>query len=491
MIERREKPLIRIRGIYATALTALFLDAGFDITQPTPPIVSRFKLTKPLLAPPDATVKDRDDKKGVTIIGDGGPVEAILKVFRERFPDIIVKAYQPELYSSYKGVAEGTCERGTIVNLGITKGILPSHDIKPGQEVVVHVRKPSFLSQPLLAKGLVVNGKYMRLVEGGKNSISRHIHNPRKIRDLLYLLNMLRLEDWGIRIRSSARFASLEELIAEFNELKKQIQSLKRDLSKLPTPSKITPGDALVEVTFPLEAKKALDEMRRKVVPTLPLHHYFKSISNGFEKILNFSELLIEKGLDPEKISESVQEYICQDILNVGERFRIIHEDIGGRVDINGLLREVKGGYLYIKRDFRPGGLYDGLNIRKEEGDYGTTIVKVGSMLTCHFYYSQKNELKGIYVNVNTPTEIFSRNCVWYQDLKIDVVKNNVEGWVKTIDHDQLATLLNMNIISKEYFELCTSITKEVEEFLKCVDVTESSIVDLFERVEEVQNKIY
>ena len=64
-----ERPLARVRGIYATAVTKVLLDSGFGITQPTKPILERFRL-EPIFDPPDVTVKDLSDRAGVLVVGE-------------------------------------------------------------------------------------------------------------------------------------------------------------------------------------------------------------------------------------------------------------------------------------------------------------------------------------------------------------------------------------------------------------------------------------
>lgn len=55
---------VRVRGIYSTALTALLLERGFTIVEPSPVIQQRLGLPEDA-APPEVTVSDRADRQGV------------------------------------------------------------------------------------------------------------------------------------------------------------------------------------------------------------------------------------------------------------------------------------------------------------------------------------------------------------------------------------------------------------------------------------------
>jgi Ribonuclease G/E len=63
---------VRVRGIYATALSHLFLKNGYKIVQPSDVIADRLNISFDN-SPPDATVKDVEDDSILVI---GKPYEA-------------------------------------------------------------------------------------------------------------------------------------------------------------------------------------------------------------------------------------------------------------------------------------------------------------------------------------------------------------------------------------------------------------------------------
>ena len=65
------KPNIFIRGSYATALTSLFLDAGYPIIFPSLEIQNRFNIPfrpRDHSFSKDITIRDRLDRQGVSIM---------------------------------------------------------------------------------------------------------------------------------------------------------------------------------------------------------------------------------------------------------------------------------------------------------------------------------------------------------------------------------------------------------------------------------------
>jgi hypothetical protein len=73
---------VKIRGIYATALTGLLLERGFEIVSPSELIQARFGLT-PNEAPEEALIIDRRDRQGVLIEGVKGAVEEVVGALRD------------------------------------------------------------------------------------------------------------------------------------------------------------------------------------------------------------------------------------------------------------------------------------------------------------------------------------------------------------------------------------------------------------------------
>jgi hypothetical protein len=67
---------VRVRGIYATALTRVLLDAGHRVVQASPPIERRFDAELPA-ADHDAAIETGPDRQGVNVAGDPDAVESV------------------------------------------------------------------------------------------------------------------------------------------------------------------------------------------------------------------------------------------------------------------------------------------------------------------------------------------------------------------------------------------------------------------------------
>jgi hypothetical protein len=80
----------KVRGIYATALSKLLLNHGFELVQPSIEIVERLKV-EPLEKDPDVTIQDRHDRQGVEARGSVEAVEALGLSLREDLVDVILR----------------------------------------------------------------------------------------------------------------------------------------------------------------------------------------------------------------------------------------------------------------------------------------------------------------------------------------------------------------------------------------------------------------
>lgn len=81
---------VKVRGIYATALTKLFLDSGFSLAQPSWEIVRRFGL-EPNFDLPGAIVEDKEDKQGVVVAGDAQQAQELIRAMGDRLFDMVTK----------------------------------------------------------------------------------------------------------------------------------------------------------------------------------------------------------------------------------------------------------------------------------------------------------------------------------------------------------------------------------------------------------------
>jgi probable ribonuclease FAU-1 len=78
-------PRVRVRGIYATAITAVLAQRGFVIVDPTPIISSRLGLPQQP-GPEEVAIWDRRDRQGVVVEGWRDGVEAVVAAVREAVP---------------------------------------------------------------------------------------------------------------------------------------------------------------------------------------------------------------------------------------------------------------------------------------------------------------------------------------------------------------------------------------------------------------------
>jgi hypothetical protein len=87
-------PLVKIRGIYSTALTKLLLEADYGITDPSPEIEERFGLASPARLP-EILIKDRDGRQGVEIISEADGISRLVGVLQRRLLDGVLLRFEP------------------------------------------------------------------------------------------------------------------------------------------------------------------------------------------------------------------------------------------------------------------------------------------------------------------------------------------------------------------------------------------------------------
>ncbi|HYB19549.1 MAG TPA: DUF402 domain-containing protein [Thermodesulfobacteriota bacterium] len=88
------KTLIKIRGIYSTALTRLLLDSDYAIADPSPEIQGRFSLV-PTHKLPEILIKDQEDHQGIEIFGEADEICRLLSNIQSRLLDVALLRFAP------------------------------------------------------------------------------------------------------------------------------------------------------------------------------------------------------------------------------------------------------------------------------------------------------------------------------------------------------------------------------------------------------------
>ncbi len=88
------KTLVKIRGIYTTALTKLLLDVGYSIADPSPEIQERFRLD-PVEELPRILIRDSEDHHGVEILGEADGICELLGDLQPELLDVALLSFEP------------------------------------------------------------------------------------------------------------------------------------------------------------------------------------------------------------------------------------------------------------------------------------------------------------------------------------------------------------------------------------------------------------
>ena len=466
---------IRVRGIYATALTKLLLDHGFSVVQASDKIKHRFSGTTFTDKPANVTIKDTENKLGFVIIGDPEAVEKVYSCICEFTSNSIVFKSVVPLHAIIKGrVIEKPRERVYLVDLGNVKGELyTTQPLNMNDEVIVDVRKTQLRppEKVILSFNYNIYGPNVVLIYNlPKIIISKHIRDPEIRKELLALASLYRMKNskWGIKWRSSARFTPLSELMKELQTLYKRAEEVLSKAKEKPAYEIIEPGQAVIEILLSRIDKEKLDAIRQNVIPTVIGHHSLKSFGKKSSTVIDVIEYVIERvGAKSKEISKGLLEYIIDHLRELKE-VKIYHvRAYDGKVFklTPGRIVSVKedntlGKVIVLKRRIRGKGIYDGLGVPKEPGDHDEMVVPLDKWIIIHNYYSRRSELKGRYININTPVEL-SLSSIRYIDLSLDIIVDSNNN-VRMVDVEEFKRMVKMNIIGDKVINI-------LEEQLKAI----------------------
>lgn len=395
---------VRIRGIFATALTKLALDWGFSVVQPAEAVAERLGLA-PDPSPPDVTVKDHGSKSGVVVLGSCDAAGALVDRVRDLLDPFVAKA-RDGVKEIFAGTPYEEGGRHYVKTPGGGIAEIPSrYVVYPSPRLFTLLRPPVGPRRGVAVPELFVAGRYLELDTVGGVKYSRFIGPEDRLRLGILADGKLRqlAQGLGVRFKSSARFAGEDALLEEARSLYGELVGLSSRGWREGEVAR--PGDCLYVVLFDPEAKAKLDEVRSSVAPTVRGHHALRA-----QRLGRCVDVLDHAGAD---VYGRVAEYLARgdvEILHV--------KPWGDVIAMRGRALGLKNGVLVIRRELKPGGVLDGIGVKIERGFHALTCVAPGSTYVVHSYYDASGRLVGSYININSPAEIGRR--IIYVDLLVD-----------------------------------------------------------------------
>ena len=501
---------VRVRGIYATALTRRLLDAGHEVVQASPPIRRRFDADLST-ADHDAAVETTDDRQGVGVAGDPAAVDDVRALLADTAIDALAWDDSAPRGAVFDGEVTETLGSGAVVRLGDAgdartgggDGFLPYRrvdgHVEAGDRLRVQVREaapPWADDRPTLDTGLrveaglatLVRGRDDVRVAGGDDAAGRELAG------LTDLLSVDRPDGWGLEWARDATDADLATLEDALESAGRRVTALEESLdgdgeaaSDGGECRRLAAPTAGAWVWFGRDSRFALDESRRAVTATMPGHHRTKAGSEAASAGVDLAEALCGAGLglagggdgdddgdgdDNDAGSGAAAGFpfgVVADQFGPreGETVRIDHGKPSGRRIVLGrgeVVERDADGDLALRREMSAGGSYDALGVPREAGDTALTKFREGRWWYPTTYRDADGHPKGTYVNVCTPVELFP-DAVRYVDLEVDVVRH-ADGTVERVDDDDLDAAVAAGEVSEELAEKARSVAGSIERAL-------------------------
>jgi len=463
----------RVRGVYTTALTKLLLDHGFDMVQASATTKQRFALREDNSSP-DLDIYDRRDRQGVKALGKADPANKFTSLLQSFLEDVVVRKWSVTVDGIYKGTLKeaDTATNTVLVDIGSAVGVLQDTEIPSyatEQQLLVQVERWRLGSrQPTLTTEIKIPGTNAILIPGRQVKISRKIMDWQTRTRLRQLGEELATESWGVLWRTSAANQSLDVLRNEVSTLVERAESIVQKAEQVEAPATLWEGAHFLNVEFPALSKKRLDDVRKTVAPTIDGHHHYKACGQRVSTALEMAEKLLEKGYSQADVNDLLRQTVEAEFPRVGSWIKIEHVKPDGRVfHLGPALVEVFAQdepFIRFRRVFKRIGVYDGLNIPKHPDDYAITEVKMGEWHFKTQYFTREGRIKGTYINLNTPIEVYPYS-IRYVDLEADVCVWP-DGGVETLEMEKLEEAAKKGLVTEK---LVAIVKEKVSEIIRDV----------------------
>jgi probable ribonuclease FAU-1 len=420
-------PTLRLRGVYAAALTQLFRQASpaWELVQPDAEVRSR--LTDAWrMDSPDIDIMDESDDHGrhdvIRISGPAEGVEQALHLIQQHCFDVITYQDHFQVGAIYMGVV-GLCSqarRRAIVYLGNQQaGVLPlRYDDRPprvGSYLPVRIAAPPAEGddRPQLSTSITVPGQYAVLSSVAAVRLSKQITDPGHLERLQRLGEAQNTSGWGIIWRTAAQHVDDAVLQAEIQQLAQEARQLQERLQTT-TVGHVRGGEIAARVYLSGHAKAVCDTLRAQLLPTLPGHHKYKAQGDVYGATVD----ALEKELPADVLhsrTRTLRVLASVDAMQqpIQHRLRVLVRTVQGALQEREVGEQVAydidGGWVDLRQNVPHKEAYpSALRIEKQPGDYTVTRFQEGSWHYTTRFYGRQGTWKGDYAAITTPVAIFS-----------------------------------------------------------------------------------
>lgn len=282
------------------------------------------------------------------------------------------------------------------------------------------------------------------------------VGETRSVAAIISVLSPL-LVDMIVRRRTLLHGSEYSGPIQDPSALRSAVKGAEKEASSIHRPESVS-------LEFPAMSKKNLDAVRSVVRPTIDGHHHFKACEGQITSLIDMAEKMLGKDAPRDEVERLLKESIRGQYPRLNSRIDIEHVKIDGRLfhlnDARIIDFEDEKGSLRLFRTIKGEGLYDGLRVPKQIGDYALTDLKIGGWFYRTRYFSNDGRYKGSYINLNTPIELYTGR-IRYVDLEVDIcVWPN--GKAEKLDLDKLKEKISEGYVSEGLGEIVEEKLEEV-----------------------------
>jgi hypothetical protein len=419
---------LRIRGIYAAALTQLFrqYSPAWEIVQPDDEVRARLEQAWRMDSP-DVDIDDEPDEQGrrevIRISGAADAVTQVLRILQQQCFDVITHQESLQIGAIYMGLV-GLCSparRRAIVYLGERlAGILPlryeDRTLRVGTYLPVRIAAPPVEGddRPELSTSITVPGLYAVLTSTPSVRLSKQITDAEQQERLKRLGEAQDTRGWGVIWRTAAQHVQDDVLTAELQHLSQEARALRERLQATTTVGYVQGGDIVARVFLPGHAKAVCDTWRTAYLPTLPGHHKYKAQGDVYSATVD----ALEKELPADELrarTRTLSVLASIDAMQqpIQNQVRLLVRNLqGGRQEKgSGQLAafDIHAGWVELHQPLRHKDAYPaGFPIDKQPGDYTLARFQEGSWSYTSRFYSRTKAWKGDYACLTTPIAIFA-----------------------------------------------------------------------------------